>query len=152
MNADLQERVNAVIAAYGGDETPGLPSRQAWAQMLAANGNQQITLINFFKFQARAVYPPSYTNETTDVSGREAFDRYAAVSGDCLSLAGGHFLLVAPFGGTFMGDDIEWDLIAIGTYPNAEAVLSLFEQHDYRRIYIHRVAACDAQRVSFCVT
>lgn len=149
MSADLQKRVEDVMDAYGGAAWSRLPGNEVWEQILGA-GDAKVTLINFFKFRERADYSHTEISENRDVTGKEAFDRYAAVSGDCLTKAGGHFLLVAPFGGTFIGEDIAWDLIAIGSYPNAEAIVSLFEQDDYRQAYVHRTAACDAQRVAFC--
>ena len=137
------------MEAYARIGVQGLPAQKVWEQLMALPETQAVTLVNFFKFRANAAYPADYAVQDTHVSGKQAFDRYAATSGNCLSRAGGHFLLVAPFGGTFLGEDQSWDLVAIGTYPSASALLSLFEQAEYRSIYVHRAAACEDQQVGF---
>lgn len=73
--------------------------------------------------------------------------RYAAVSGPTLEKVGGRFLLSGPFETTLIGDDEDWDLVAIGSYPSREALLALFDDGAYRDAWGHRVAAVERQRV-----
>lgn len=83
----------------------------------------------------------------TNVSGEEAFNRYASVSVPTLERVGGHFLHVGPFAGQFIGEDEDWDIIAIGSYPGRQALVDLYSDEGYRSVFVHRIAACARQKV-----
>lgn len=142
----FHSRTSAIINAYGGPDTPGLPSAEAWDRVATCDPASAVTLVNFFKLHDHV-----QDNEGSRTTGQTAFDNYAAVSGPCLASVGGKFLLVAPFGGSFIGPREDWDIVAIGTYPNPDALLRLFEMQEYRACYAHRIAACADQRVSLCL-
>ena len=141
--------VEGIVERYNFET--GMPSLDVWRQLGDIAPTQAVTLVNFFKFRERAAYPSLPDPQSAEISGREAFDRYAAVSMPCLHKAGGRFLLVAPFGATFIGESEEWDLVAVGAYPQPSAILALFEDPDYQQAYVHRVAACARQSVSLCL-
>jgi uncharacterized protein (DUF1330 family) len=63
---------------------------------------------------------------------------------------GGAFLLVAPFQASFVGQDEDWDLVAVGRYPNLQAFLDLHRDEGYRAAYRHRTAGCERQKVLIC--
>lgn len=142
----VEARIESLIAAYG--EGDGLPSRPQWEALCALPEEVPVTLLNFFKFRNEARYGD--TSGETPCTGAEAFSRYAAVSAPALERAGGRFTLLAPFGGSFIGAAEDWDFVAAGSYPGRHAVLALFEDEDYRRCYVHRLAACERQKVLFC--
>jgi uncharacterized protein (DUF1330 family) len=50
-----------------------------------------------------------------------------------------------------MGDDEDWDLVAIASYPNRQALVALHEDAAYRDAWSHRVAAVERQRVVIAV-
>ncbi|MEO1220015.1 MAG: DUF1330 domain-containing protein [Pseudomonadota bacterium] len=141
-------RFDQILADFQALGIDPLAFRDTWQVLSELPDEQPVTLINFFRFRDKAAYPKTYAGEDTNITGEEAFGRYAAVSGDCLKMAGGRFLLVAPFLRTFIGEAEEWHLTAIGTYPSADALARLFEQQDYREAYVHRLAACERERVS----
>ncbi|RBW63341.1 hypothetical protein [Ruegeria sp. A3M17] len=103
---------------------------------------------DFFKMRDIASYPVGLAMGEVGISGDDAFQRYAAVSMPSLEKVGGRFLLVAPFSTMFIGVAEDWDLVAIGSNLNADALLSLFDLKDYRETYYHRTAACRDQKVS----
>lgn len=146
-----QDRAEKIGAAYEQYGTTGLPSPEAWARLAQCAPDARVTLVNFFKLRDRASYPSHQQQDEAKVAGQSAFDRYAAVSMPSLAKVGGGFLLVAPFGGAFVGSEEDWDLVAVGTYPSPDAVLALFELEEYRECYMHRIAACVDQRVSLCL-
>ena len=146
----IQERIENILAAWGTGRS-GLPSEDTWNALAQCNEDQPITLVNFFKMRKTASYSMDRAAAEGSVSGEEAFQRYAAVSMPSLEQVGGTFLLVAPFGRTFVGASQDWDLVAIGSYPNPGALLSLFELDSYREAYVHRIAACSDQQVSLCL-
>lgn len=144
-------RAKRIMDAYGTGADAGMPSRETWIRLGEMPHDQAVTLVNFFKMRERAIYPVEFGDGNANVDGQTAFDRYASVSMPSLQKAGGRFLFVAPFGGTFIGAREDWDLVAIGTYPGPNAVLALFEDPNYHQAYVHRIAACAEQRVSLCV-
>ncbi|WP_299752199.1 hypothetical protein [uncultured Tateyamaria sp.] len=146
----VQNRIESILANWGTGSS-GLPDEAAWSALAQCAQDQPVTLVNFFKMRDNASYPTGTATVEDDISGQEAFQRYAGVSIPSVEQAGGKFLMVAPFARTFIGSAEDWDLVAIGSYPNPGAFLSLFEMDAYREAYIHRVAACRAQRVSLCL-
>ena len=105
-----------------GTATPARPGRK-WKRVLSRPADKALTLVNFFKFRAKAGYPAN--SGQADASGDEAFQRYARVSMPAMQAAGGKFLHVGPFAGSFTGQDEDWDLVAIGAYPDLESFLNL---------------------------
>lgn len=140
------DRIKAIAAAYG--TGPGVPDAGIWDKIAEIPENQPVTLVNFFKMRATAEYPTGAEESATEVAGSTAFDRYAATSVPTVDKVGGKFLALGPFGGAVIGGAEDWDLVAIGTYPDTNALLALFEDEDYQKAYPHRTAACAAQRVS----
>ena len=129
----------AELAAWYG-ETTG-PTAAQWQRVLTGPEGSPITLINLFKLRTIAATPDGQT------SGMEAMARYAAVSGPTLAKVGGRFVLTGAYETTFMGEDEDWDFIAIGSYPDRAALLALCDDADYREAWAHRVAAVERQRV-----
>jgi len=149
IDVNITHRVNDILASWGSDAN-GLPTERAWQALAHCASDQPVTLVNFFKMREHAAYPKSYAGGDTEITGNEAFQRYANVSMPSLEKVGGRFLLVAPFGETFIGAEEDWDLVAIGSYPNPSTLLALFELEEYREAYLHRMAACADQKVSLC--
>ncbi len=146
-NKKLEKRVDQLVSWYGDGADGGAPTRMQWHHIVGRPDDQPVTLINFFKLRDLAVYHERIAGLDDAGTGQDAFNRYAAVSMPTLEKVGGRFLLVAPFEDVLIGADENCDLVAIGSYPNNEALLALFEDVDYRAAYSHRVAACEQQKV-----
>ncbi|MGF1595082.1 MAG: DUF1330 domain-containing protein [Kiloniellaceae bacterium] len=149
-NTNLEASLDRLIAWYGEGANGSAPTREQWSALLQRPQDRPITLINFFKMRSEAIYPTSDQQKTT--SGEEAFARYAEVSVPTVEKVGGKFLLLAPFEFAFMGPTEDWDLVAIGSYPNVAALLALLEDADYRTAYPHRSAALARQKVIACAS
>jgi uncharacterized protein (DUF1330 family) len=141
------DRVDQLLEWYGDGSAGTVPTRDQWRVLEESREDTAVALINFFRFSHSALYADKGQSSGT---GREAFDRYAAVSVPALAKVGGSFLLVSPVEAVVIGDSEEWDLAVIGRFPNGAAVLALFEDPDYRASYVHRAAACERQRVFLC--
>lgn len=139
-----QKQIDKLLSVYGAGHDGCSPTRAQWESVLARDPEQPITLMNFFKLRETAQYGP---DSDLGGTGQEAFDRYASVSIPSMQAAGGKFLIVAPFEGTFVGGNKNWDLIAVGSYPDVPSLLRLFEDSDYQRVFFHRTAACADQEV-----
>ncbi|WP_415404071.1 DUF1330 domain-containing protein [Tateyamaria sp. SN3-11] len=135
--------INQLTAFYGDGVDGATPRPDQWTQIFTRDPDQPVTLINFFKFRETAHYAAG----GPACSGREAFDAYAAVSIPTMERVGGSFLLVAPFEAVLIGAQEDWDLVAIGAYPNQQAFLDLYLDAAYRAAFTHRTAACAAQKV-----
>lgn len=126
------------------------PNANQWARIFEKPADSPVTLINFFKLRDFAEYPTDTSEADLGLSGQEAFGLYAAVSIPTMERIGGKFLLVGPYEGTFIGTNEDWDLIAVGSYPNRQALLDLYSDPDYRAVFRHRTAACAKQKVIAC--
>ncbi len=143
---DKQDR-DAVIARlidwYGNGQDGSAPTKEQWRRTLESLTEGPLTLVNLFKLREKA----QYSDTKEKVSGQEAFDRYASVSVPAMERAGGAFLYLGPFAGTFLGEDEDWDMVVIGQYPDVSNLLKLFEDPLYRDAFHHRTAACLRQKV-----
>jgi len=144
---DMQSRIDSLLDMYGTGLDGAAPTSAEWRRILERDEDRPVTVINFFKLRETALYPACVD---FGGSGKDAFDRYATVSVPSMQSTGGEFLFVGPVEGGFMGEQDDWDIAAIGRYPNTKALLSLFEIEAYRNCYIHRVAACEKQQVTIC--
>lgn len=140
---NVNEQVSQFTVWYGPGTDGSSPTADQWAQILGRPADKPVTLINFFKLRDKADYPQG----ATDASGHDAFASYASVSIPAMERAGGRFLHVGPFQGMFLGETEDWDVIAIGAYPNLEALTALYSDENYRDAFHHRTAACERQKV-----
>jgi len=147
-NAKVDSRLDRLIGWYGNGADGSAPTPAQWRALLERPGDRPITLINFFKMRVDAAYPAGTPDSA--VSGETAFARYAGVSVPSVEKVGGKFLLLAPFAFSLLGSEEDWDLVAIGSYPHASALLALLEDVDYRAAYPHRTAALARQKVQAC--
>ncbi|MEO9873689.1 MAG: hypothetical protein ABJF69_02625, partial [Anderseniella sp.] len=98
---------------YGNGSDGSCPTMQQWQRILDLPADAAVTLINFFKLNEVADYPGGFAGMETNVSGQDAFNRYASVSIPTMGKVGGRFLHDGPFAGQFNGDEEDWHIIAI---------------------------------------
>lgn len=141
---NVNDTMQALLEAYGDGTDGTAPTREQWLRVLQRDPESSFSLVNFFKFRETAVYGDTSTLAAT---GSEAFQRYADVSMPSMHKAGGEFLAVAPFAGSLLGSEQDWDLIAIGKYPNLAAFAALYIDPEYIEAFKHRTAAISSQAV-----
>ena len=140
---NIEEMRDQFVQWYGDRGDGPVPQPGQWARILGRPPEDPVTLINFFKFRDLADY--GHGEEST--TGQAAFEKYTAVSIPGMARAGGTFLMVAPFEATLIGPEEDWDLVAVGSYPNLQAFLDLYRDEAYRAAFRHRSAACARQKV-----
>lgn len=150
VNHDIDRQVLQFCDWYGDGRDGSSPTNAQWRTILTLPPENPLKLVNFFKLSAEAEYAQSPSDAGAVISGMEAFNNYAAVSVPAMEKAGGSFLHVGPYGGMFLGDSEDWDIIAIGAFPNLDAFVALYADRDYRDCFKHRVAACERQKVMIC--
>lgn len=146
---DVNRMVDQFGHWYASAATGTCPSPDQWTRILARDPDRPFALMNFFKLREIARYEPDQ-DDGVPVSGEEAFARYSAISIPTMDRVGGSFLLVGSFQGSFVGGDENWDLIAVGRYPNLEAFQGLYGDEAYQSVFHHRTAACERQKVLIC--
>ncbi len=110
-----------------------------------------VIMLNLLRYRERAVYPPSTTFEPC--SGREAYERYAAVAVQKVTSLGGKPLVQLDALARFIGPEgEEWDEMLLVRYPSVAAFLNMLKMPDYLAATVHRTAALeDARLVVMCV-
>ena len=113
---------------------------------------EPVFMLNLLKFKDRASYKDADNNPENDVSGREAYNRYASAFAQLVAdsgIDGG-----AVFGGSanamLIGSGDEWDAVAIFKYPNAQTMFDTVSSEAYRKIHKHRRAGLAGQLLISC--
>lgn len=102
-----------------------------------------IFMVNLLKFKERAAYADG---RATDLTGREAYMRYARAVTELLPKFGGRGVFAADVTSLALGqvEDL-WDEIAIATYPNRRAMVEMSMSEEWRAIAVHRDAGLAGQ-------
>lgn len=119
-----------------------------------SKANEPVFMVNLLKFKDRATY-----KDGEDISGREAYGRYAKAFGEMVRGVGVNMDTV--FGGStnaFLigsgegaeSEKIEWDAVAIVKYPNAATMFKMVSSEAYRKIHKHRRAGLEGQLLISC--
>lgn len=139
----MQYSTENLINVYGSGR--GLPTAKQWESLLDGDLNSPLTVINFFKFSDRA---DSALISGQEMTGKEAFAVYAETSVPKVAEVGGHFMLRGIVEGSLIGDDLtQWDIVAIGQYPQREYFLKLLQDDEYQKAFKFRQAALEKQDV-----
>lgn len=140
----MKYSIEELISIYG--EGKNYPTRNQWQMLVDGDLDAPLTVVNFFKL--RDVADLNLINE--EISGEQAFTKYAQTSVPKVEKVGGHFLLRGVVEGDFIGDNIEnWHIMAIGHYPKRESFLQLLSDEDYKKAFKYRQAAVENQNVFF---
>jgi len=120
---------------------PADPKRIAAMQEAGPGG--PIIMINLLKFRARARYPDG---RDAQLSGREAYLRYAAAVFELLPKFGGRALFAGDVTFLALGQVEElWDEVALAEYPNRAALWAMSTSPEWREIAVHREAGLAGQ-------
>jgi uncharacterized protein (DUF1330 family) len=102
-----------------------------------------IVMVNLLRFRDRAAYPD---RRSDDISGRDAYMRYAADMRPLVEAAGGRILFSGDVGGLIIGEVEDlWDAVAIVEYPSRAAFHHIALSPEVQAIGIHRQAGLAGQ-------
>ena len=108
-----------------------------------ANEDGPFVMVNLLKFKDRAEYPDG---KDADLSGAEAYQRYAMAVIDELAKVGGKALYGGPVTGLMIGEVEElWDMVALAEYPSNAAMQAMIASPSYQAIAVHRAAGLAGQ-------
>ena len=102
-----------------------------------------IAMVNLLKFRDKAQYQDGRPD---DISGREAYMRYAAAMGQIIEAAGGRFLFSGEVKQLVIGEVEElWDAVGIAEYPSRAAFHRIATSADVQAIGVDREAGLAGQ-------
>ena len=140
-----EQDLEAVIADFG--MHGGLGGINPSAEQLRAvltGPTGPVQMINLLKFRDRAAYPPSYDGgEPSDVSGEEAYGRYATNTMPHVAKRGGRLVLLSAADESVIGTLGDWDQVAIVEYPDRAAFIGMGRDPDYLAGTVHRTAGLE---------
>ena len=123
---------NAVYPAPAGIQALGQDS-----------SSTKIAMLNLLKFRDKAIYKDGRPD---DISGREAYQRYATPMTKIVEREGGRVLFAGKIAGLVIGEVGQlWDLAAIMEYPSRAAFPRIVTLPEVAQISVHREAGLEGQ-------
>ena len=102
-----------------------------------------IVMVNLLRFRDRAAYEDGSDDHLT---GREAYQRYAAAVGKLIREYGGRFIFAGDVTHLMIGQaDEMWDEVALAEYPDRPAFMAMIEDPVFRSASHHREAGLEGQ-------
>ncbi len=104
-----------------------------------------VAALNLFEFNDRAQYAPAdeeYGTDAANVSGREAFERYAVTAGQVLVGLGGRVAFSTMVDQVMIGpSEPAWHVAAIMVFPSRRAFVEMTMDPVFQAASRHRKAA-----------
>ena len=94
-----------------------------------------IWMINLMRYRDHAVYADG---RATDLTGRQADERYAPIGP--FRTVGAELVFLSDVEAQFVGEDHEWDRIAVVRYPTRRSFLEMQELPEYLELHEHKDA------------
>ena len=117
------------------------PEPEQLKRFLATDG--PVMMVNLLKFREKAAYPDG---RDPDLSGREAYGRYAVAMKGLVEGSGGRFVFGAQVEGLLVGSvESLWDTVGIVEYPSAAALVKIASSPEFQEIETHREAGLEGQ-------
>ena len=102
-----------------------------------------ISMVNLLKYKEKAVYEDG---RNTNLTGKEAYQLYAAEVIDFVEKYGGEFVFGGSVSRLMLGEVEEmWDAVAIAKYPSRKAMMDMTMDPGYQKIHVHREAGLEGQ-------
>ncbi len=117
------------------------PRPESIAPFLETEG--PVCMVNLLKFREKAAYPDG---RDPQLSGRDAYMRYAREMRKLVEAGGGRFLFGGEVKGLLLGEvDEPWDEVGIVEYPSARALIEIASSPPFQEIEVHRTAGLAGQ-------
>ena len=120
------------------------PDESQLATLRGLDPEAPVAALNLFQFNDRARYAPGdeeYGTEAADVSGQEAFERYAAAAGQVLASLGGHVAVTTTVDQVMLGpSDPQWHVAAVMVFPTRRAFIEMTMNPEFQAASRHRKA------------
>jgi uncharacterized protein (DUF1330 family) len=119
------------------------PTHSRVEALMADASGGPVVMLNLLRFRAKAVYPDG---RPSDLTGRQAYDLYAAAMQKVIENGGGRVLFGGDIASLVIGDveDI-WDTCVVVEYPSAAAFAAIVTSPEVTEIGVHRAAGLEGQ-------
>jgi uncharacterized protein (DUF1330 family) len=119
------------------------PTASRVEALMADDSGDPVVMLNLLKFRATAVYPDG---RPTDLTGRQAYDLYAAAMQKVIETNGGRLLFGGDVASLVIGQvgDL-WDTCVLVEYPSAAAFAAIVTSPEVAEIGVHRAAGLEGQ-------
>jgi uncharacterized protein (DUF1330 family) len=102
-----------------------------------------IVMVNLLKFRAHAAYADGSDGH---LSGRDAYQRYAAAVGKLIRVYGGRFVFAGDVTQLMIGQaDDMWDEVALAEYPSRAEFMAMIAAPEFQAVAHHREAGLEGQ-------
>jgi uncharacterized protein (DUF1330 family) len=131
------------------------PDEQQFAEVAGLAGSEAdgpVVMLNLNRYRERAAYEGEVPGDLSgDVSGREAYVRYAAVAVAVLARVGGRVLWQAESRLTAVGDESDrYDEVVAVWYPSFAAFVALATDPEILAVRAHRAAGLERAALIGC--
>ena len=119
------------------------PTQETGAALFRRNISGEVLMLNMLRLRETADYSdnPELAPET-QISGREAFQKYIDHTMPFLKESGGELLLLGEGGKFFIGpDDEQWDVVMLVKQSTVESFFAFASNTEYLAGIGHRTAA-----------
>jgi uncharacterized protein (DUF1330 family) len=119
------------------------PTQSRVEALMADSSDHPVVMLNLLKFRAKAVYPDG---RPSDLTGRQAYDLYAAPMQKVIENGGGRVLFGGAIASLVIGEVEDlWDTCVLVEYPSAAAFAAIVTSPEVAEIGVHRAAGLDGQ-------
>ena len=124
------------------------PSRENWQQFKDLPRDTPIHMLNLIKFHDLAQYPADHPDHGQGVTGRAAYQKYAAGFQAVAEKLGAKMVWQGDLECVVTGPTGEWDEAFVMGYPGAKAFLAMVMDDGYKaEVVAHRTAAVKDSRL-----
>jgi uncharacterized protein (DUF1330 family) len=120
-----------------------LPNEQQMVAFADTDHEGPIYMVNLLKFKPNAQYADG---RPTELTGRQAYDIYAASVSQLLQQFGGGAMFKGDVKRLVIGEVEDlWDEVAIAMYPSRQAMMNMMMSPEMQDIAVHRAAGLEGQ-------
>jgi len=124
-----------------------LPTTRQLETLAGSDDSAPVIMLNLLRFKDRA----DGVDAADEITGAEAYARYAEKAAPHLERAGGKVLMAMAVQQSVIGPaDSEWDLVLAVRYPSRAAFMAMATDPDYLLVHTHREAALADSRLIAC--
>jgi uncharacterized protein (DUF1330 family) len=119
------------------------PTASRVEALMANDSGGPVVMVNLLRFRAKAIYPDG---RPSDLTGRQAYNLYAAPMQNVIEQGGGKVLFGADIASLVIGDVEDlWDACVLVEYPSAAAFAAIVTSPEVAEIGVHRAAGLEGQ-------
>jgi len=122
-------------------ENAVVPQPEQVKEFLSVEG--PVMMVNLLRFREYALYPDGSDRE---LSGRDAYERYAKRMRELVEAEGGRFVFGADALGLLLGEvEDTWHSVGIVEYPDSKTLVRISASPKFQEIEGHRLAGLEGQ-------